>query len=357
MKVSKRKIDVLLEREGYNGFIPYNFINDLLNCYANARLGGTLIDGIEGNDTYHKTLRELMNLISGDIVKKVNSGGFVKYVLDQYGKSMDLRKVEKASEFLFDFVFDEEEEQMNYNIDLGEIPDNILTMFGIDSSLSYNTIKLPDDVKYILKFYQSFQDFPGEEESKPKIIRERMRTYNKVIKAQKHAYIMPTFRYSMITKQLRVKQPVVEKKRKNRVVIALDISSSVSNIEGYFELFKAVLLHYYAIMTDGKYEVDVVLYTSDVVNTLTVKNKEDLMDIIKADMVPLLSVKGWQSVYDAIEGRYDGEDIINITENEEDVMLGKKINNTWYNIVFRENETLNKLAKLSNGKYIKIWEF
>ena len=349
-KLTDKEVQKYADRYGYDLYIPYNFVRDLLSCWANGILYGDLTTGIDGNTDYERSLINFVRTITID--SNTRPYEFVFNVLKTQGNKVNLRRVESSMKFGTMFDVDKEDIYPNYKVDLGAIPKEILDVFDVRLE-DIDRVVLNDEVLSILTFYQSFTNLPGDFEDKPELVRDRIRSYNQLVKVSKHVMIYPSFKYDLAMKQVRVKQPVIKKIKHTKVVIALDVSSSTENVSNYFEFFKSVLLHYYnQIAGTEKFEIKLIFYTDTVVGVKDILTKKDIIDVINLDIKPLPSFRGWQEAYDYIEKEFDGEYIINITEMDDETLVINKVpNNIWHIITFNKSNKLNKLAKISAGTY------
>ncbi len=352
--ISDREIDEAAELYGYEDYIPYEFVKDLLHCWTNLVINDDFSVGILVETPYEREFLKFVQMLPDDASFYTDGKKFVFEILKKYSSQLNFRAIEKSKKNGIAFEM-EMEEQFNYDIDLTEIGPKTLDLLGADIKSPSNEMKLSKETLIILRFLNGFHYLPGLTEEISKIVRTRMKNYSQIVKVSKHRLVYPTFKYNYIMKNLRTKIPIVEKKDKTKIVLVVDISSSIEKEDSYILLYKAVLLNYYRQFKDGITEIDIHFITDKPKYYRKILHKQELIELIDASLTPHISLRSWQQAYNYLETRYKQENIVFLTDGTSGYLsFHKSPPNVWTVLSFENDKYLEALCNRTNGKFIKI---
>lgn len=353
--ITSVQIEDAAEFYGYEGYIPYGFINDLVFAWTHTAIGDSITAGIQEHSSYDISLRGFLNIINKNSYNDVSAFEFVFKLLQAYNKRTNFRDVEFNRENKLKFNWKEEKKQYNYDFNLRQIDPKILSFLDIEIFNSFNEVELTEEVKDVLRFYNSIESKVGIVEEQSEIVRERMKNYSQLVKISKHRYLYPTFKYDYSTKNLYTKIPIVEQIDRSKSHVLVDISSSTKNESKYGSMYKAMLLHFLSSMKEEGDCITFYYFSNEIRYIKKVTNPEELKALINTPFKIHVDVVGWQDVYDYIENKLQNEYVVLITDGTDSgIKIGKSQKNKWIVISFEENTLLRRLSTNTEGKFIKI---
>lgn len=355
-EITKLDIEIAAELYGYEGYIPHGFLKDLVISWINLVINGDMSSGIIVENEYDKQFKQFVEMLPKETGFYKKGFSFVFDILRQYASKLNLRAVEQNRKSGNSFNF-EEKIQLNYNIDLSKLNSKMLKILEVEQGDFMNEVVLSKEILDILRFLNEFKAFPGFIDKESILIRSKMKSYNQVVKISKHRFVYPTFKYNYITKNLRVKIPVIEKKDRNNILIVIDVSSSMKEESTYQLVYKAILLHYYMIFKDGTTKIYLYFTTNRPHHHYIIEEAKKIKAIINTPLKSIISIRSWQGTFDFFEKEFLDEQIIYVTDGlDYGLKRNNLLNNVWNIITFNDNAFLKKLCKDTKGKYIEIWK-
>lgn len=342
------------ERYNYQGYIPYNFIKDLVAAWTHM-IYNNIPDIIVQNE-YDKTFKKLLNLFNVEYIPYVSVMEWVMNILKECSNKINFRNLEEASKNNTEFSLEEEKVQLNYKIDLHNIPSEVLELFDVDIEEDSNTIELEEDIKTILKFYEALQSLNKFLNKEPILVRNQMKDYNQIMKIRKSRIIYPTFAYDLLKKNLSVKFPKMIPSENSETILLIDNSSSTHEYPKYKELYKAILIYFYSKFQDNN-KLTIYYFDYEIQNTIIIETKEELKKLIFKSLPAYITSAGWTESENYFEKILSNKDIILLTDGVECNTLNfwhVMRNNTWYIIALNHNDNLRNLASNTNGKFIEV---
>lgn len=186
-----RYLDTVLERIGWNGYIPTNFILDLLSVSKIKMLDGISESKDEG---YYSDLWNLLE--DSNITMWVED---TLKVIQKIGTVCDLRKIEKFSLDKANFNVNNISFSYNYVFDLKLVNDSIKELLDInDEHESFNE-KLSDEVIRILTLTSGYGK-AFKTALSPTTVARQMSSYGSINRISKHELASPLFSYKYAVK-------------------------------------------------------------------------------------------------------------------------------------------------------------
>lgn len=357
--ISDKQIKDEAEEYGWEGYVPFNFIRNLIAAWSHMVNGMQQFACIYSDNLtpYERSFKDFINLFNEAIVYRhavVNPYDFVFNILKTYGGKVNLRHVESSELSKSDFgIF--EGGEMNYDVDLSIIEPEILDLLSINTSLPVNKIGLDDDIKEVLKFYNGLRNLNGDIEEKPIYHRSPMTEYHEIVKTGKHRWVYPTFVYDFSKKNLIVKKPEVERLERRSATILVDISTSTTNYYEYSLLYKGMLVYLYDKFESDINDITLYYFAYNVEKVVRITKKEELSELINTELTPVIDRVGWDGMIHYINSNHNGDSFILLTDGLDSSLNPKNIkNNTWNIISLNYNNNLRDIASFTNGKFIKI---
>lgn len=353
-KLTNKQIYDAAERYGYENYIPYGFIRDLFSVWTHIMFGNEPETAIIGETDYDISFKKLISLMSPERIKRSIGTEFAFNILNKYGPKLNLRNIEnnRKTGLAFDF---EEDKQYNYDFNLSNMSPKILSLVGVQLDAPINEIFISDELKDILKYYMGIRNFLGILEDKPRIDRRQMRNYAEIMKVPKRRLVYPTFKYDYITKNLPVKIPTVEKIDRDTLVLLIDVSASSVRNHKYVRLYKSLLLYLFENFKNNFNTLKIYYFSYSVNSYIEIKSSKQLSTLIYKPLTIGFGMKGWKNSIEYFKKTLHSSTIVMLTDGEKDAQaLDLTKNNKYHIITLKDNSVLKNLARVTNGKFIKV---
>lgn len=339
--ITDDSIKLYANKHGYDGYIPYDLIRDIMKCHFYESVYGNFEAYIDGRTKYQNDLVDLMKSIEIDL--NISSIAFAIKLLKLISKRINLRSIGDHG------IVYENTPQLNYDVDLSTYDECIHELLDIDKA-SYNAKELDEDILNILRKTQGITIGSGyDKEYLPS--KRQMRHYEDLIKVSATARMMPDFDLKFSQKQLFIKNQTSNYVSKNEKILAIDISASANKeiIKQYIYTGAIVLAPLFKI--DG-FTLDLHLFGCDVFYSYTVTSIQQLKAICENKHVDPEYKKGWRRTANFIHDNYQNKEIVIVTDGtEENIFADKWCNNRIYAISDIANTKLMNLCKKTNGKF------
>ncbi len=311
--VSDFEIDVVAERIGYQGYIPYPIVRDLMAI----RVGHIIHEGvIDVRPTaYSTTLISLYNTFSDEIIRQLDLIEFAVNLLKLVSPRVNLRELERGISSQHPIMMDISDSQVNYRDDLSTINKEYLEFLGVDMSVPVNEIVLTPEVYDIIHFYNGLKQISGELYPTKRISRSKMTKVSDAHKVRKYRFAMPSFMSDIALKKLTIKTIEVETKQNNSVVVMVDVSWSTTMHPTYFSMVRAVMFSLMDSFVDNRTSVEVLEFFNSPSRELTINTKDELLGYIGHKIKPVLGSTGWAGM-GRYMGKYAGKTIILVTDGD-----------------------------------------
>jgi len=311
--VSDFEIDVVAERVGYQGYIPYPIVRDLMAIRVGHLIHEETID--VRPTSYSTTLISLYNMFSDEVVRKLDLIEFAVNLLKLVSPRVNLRDLERVGSSQAPVMLDTTDSQVNYRDDLSSINKEYLEFLGVDTSVPVNEIVLSPEVYDVIHFYNGLKQISGELYPTKKVSRSKMSKVSDAHKVRKYRFAMPSFLSDIALKKLTIKTIETETKQNNSVVVMVDVSWSTTVHPTYFSMVKAVMFSLMDSFVDNMTSVEVLEFFNAPSRELTINTKEELLGYIGHKVKPVLGSTGWAGM-GRYMGKYSGKTIILITDGD-----------------------------------------
>ena len=266
---SEAYVEVELDNIGYNRFVPYTFLADLLIIAKHQLLELTL------EETKYNTA--LLNML--------NSFGIKKWVIDtvkvlkELSIKYNLREFEEIATGA-DVDFNKVSRSFNYKFDLKNINSDIQNLLDITEEEIKELKEMDNEVIDILtlangngNFFSNKMDF-HQLEDKP------MSSYGEITKIKKHKYADPLFNYRYAVKGFDVDEEVTKEVKADNLIIGMFLSNWIGVKE-----FKMImrLLGVLALQFDNP-KVIVYDFVTSSYEKHVLESKEDIIRFFKSPM-------------------------------------------------------------------------
>ena len=353
-ELTDKQIYDAAERYGYENYIPYGLIRDLFSVWTHIMFGNKPETAIIVETDYDTSFKKLVSLMSPEKIKRFIGTEFAFNILNKYGPKLNLRNIENSRRTGLAFDF-EESEQYNYDFDLSNMSPKVLSLIGVQLDAPVNEVFIGDELKDILKYYIGIRDFLGILEDKPRMDRRQMRNHTEIMKVPKRRLVYPTFKYDYITKNLPVKIPTVEKIDRDTLILLVDVSASSVRNHKYVKLYKSLLLYLFEDFKDNFNILKIYYFSYSINSYIEIKNSKQLSALIYKPLIIGFGMKGWRNSIEYFKRTLHSSTIVMLTDGEEDAQAFDLTKNNKYHIIaLKNNGVLKNLARITNGKFIKV---
>lgn len=352
-----KDINQVAERLGYDLFIPYKFVQDIISAFVYYKLTGDPCNCISVATPYTDGFRELLKMIDFESIKTNNPIEFAIRVLQIVKSKTHLRQLEfAATSGLMFTTSDEDDVYNNYKFCLHTLTQSQLEVLDIQAG-SLNTIKLSKDILEILRLYEGISILEQPLETRYEVVKKQITSYNDYYKTRKYKLSLPTYPIDLAMKKLQITKVHDEEVKTSETILAIDYSLSMSQNKLSEPFIRSVLLHYIGLMDKNKgLTITILTILGGIHTTRSIDNVEDLKSIFKRLPVFILPVKKLDSVFKDLERLYAGKSVVFLTDGKLNLKTSMKLKYKLFTISLTENKMLKQLSQLSGGQFIVVHE-
>jgi hypothetical protein len=350
-------IDAIVEREGYEKFVPYTFITHLAYAYSQWIMTGSARNCINEPSVYAKEFYNLLEQINFESVDTGNPITFAIRVLRIIDKRVNLRQLELSATNGSRFDINNQVIYQNYKFDLHDLSTIQLKTLGIGENENLDTLELCKDLQELLKLYDGLELLEQPRETKYDVIKKQLSSYNDFYKTRRYRLALPTFNTDLAMKKLQITKVDDKEILSSEVILAIDYSASVGEHLIARSLIRSILLYYIDQM--DKYPsviITVVRVVGGVESTIKITEVKELQQLFCKRINFILPVRHTTCVFDDLAKLYPGRSIVFITDGKITLPKALNLNYKLYSITLLPNDNLKQTCLLSGGQYLNLNE-
>ena len=237
-----------LDEIGFNGFIPKNFIADLLIISKYKLLKLKMPDL---NNEYINSIYEIINSL--DITNWVYD---TLYFLKRISNKYNLRTIEAYANAGNKVKLTDIDFSYNYVFDLTNVNEHMQKLFNISDAQMQEIEKLPEDIVDVLTIANSVGSFLKTSKT---IVssNKQMTTYGDIVKIHKHMFADPLFKYKFSIKAYDLDIDTITTHKSNKIIIGYFFGNYKRQgiTEILIKLLGAIVLNNY---TEG---IEIIVYS------------------------------------------------------------------------------------------------
>lgn len=346
-------IDFYAERVGYDRFIPYRFVEHLAYARSFSIMKEPVKLCIEVSNQYTDSFLQLLDLIDFEAIKTYNPIEFAIRVLQILYKRVDLRVLESCAISGSNFSYEAQDKGFqNYKMDLSKLSTTQLQMVGLEN-LDLTTIELSQEVNDILKFYSNVFNIMPDTEKEYSSVTEPLSSYSDFYRCRKYKMVLPSFNADLAKKKLIVRKYDPDPISKSSVILAFNIAMANADSRDILSLFRAVILHYSNILEQyPQSSVTLVLVIGRVKSILPL-SLPDMISIFKSPPQLVCPVHTVATSLTELGTLFPGKPVVYVSSGTGNIDLNQ-IKFRMYAVSVQHNDTLQRLSKLSGGRYVSL---
>jgi hypothetical protein len=337
----------VIEKVGYDKYLPYTLLNDLL-IIAKYKLLGININ------LQHEYTNSLHTLLSSVVLRKWLEDTIT--LIKILGTKYDLREIERYCNKKSKFNSDKLSFSFNYKFDLKSINNNVKTLLNITEDHEKYITELPEDSVKILELangYGNLLNFGKSYSTTSK----KMSSYSEFIKIKAHNYAYPWFDYKLSIKGFFVNKTNTIEHNSRDVVFGYFLGSYMHhfNIKSILKLFGALLLNY------NLENINIIVYYfyGDSFKKSILTTEEEVINYFSLDKQLKLFPIDNSKALSTMLFENPGKDIIYFPNVKNNCYVNNQsLNNSRINMVssFKSpyNLQYSMICKKSGGIFIKI---
>jgi hypothetical protein len=262
-------IELELDSIGYNRFVPYTFLADLL-IIAKYKLLYLSLEKTE----YVTALSNMLD--SFDIKKWVTD---VVIVLKEFSTKYNLREFEEIA-IGADIDFNKVSNSFNYKFDLKSINSDTQDLLDITESELKEFEEMDEEVINILTLANGNGNFFNNKAILHQSKDKQMTSYGDITKIKKHKYADPLFKYRYTIKSFNIDEDTTTEIKTDTLIIGIFLSNWIGVKE--FKLIMR-LLGVLALQFNNP-KIIVYDFITSSYNKYVLDNKEDIIQFFKSPM-------------------------------------------------------------------------
>jgi len=337
-----------LETIGYFGFIPKEFLTDLLIVSRYKLLSMKI----------NKPSKYIQSLI--DIINSYKINNWIKDTIKLFGKlekKYNLRILNICA--ITDEVPNLEliTKSFNYKFDISSIPNSIITFLKISENQLKEIEKLPEEIITILTLASGTGNFIKTSISY-KTIKTPMRNYSDIVRIPKSKFADPLFEYKLTTKQYNINSETTVTTKSDKLVVGFFLNNFSPELPAsiILKLLGVILLY----MVEEISKVNVVLYSffEDSYDKMIINSIEDIIKIFSIPFQLKLFPINNSNALEIMMTENSGADIVFVVNNKADCFLKVKNSGTRVNLISSKTSKFNirysTICKQTNGVFLTI---
>jgi len=337
-----------LDAIGYSGFIPKEFLTDLL-IVSRYRL---LSMDIESPSKYIKSLI--------DIINSYKITHWVKDTIKLFGKlsrKYNLRILNACAIAGEVPNLDTINKSFNYKFNIKNIPDSIVTFLKISDKQLNEIEQLPEELITILTLSSGAGNF-----IKTSIgyttTKAQMRNYSDVVRIPKNKFADPLFEYKLATKKYKINSEVTTFTESDRLVVGFFLNNFSPELPALMmlKLLGTILLH----MVEKLSKVNVVVYSffDDIYDKMIITSVEDIIrNFSNTFQLKLFPINN-SNALDIMISENHGADVVFAVNNKANCFLKTKNSGVRVNLISSKSSKFNvnysNVCKQTNGTFLTI---
>lgn len=338
--ITNASIKSFAEKLGYDKYIPYDLVRDIMTCHFYEFTYGNFKPYIDIHNAYKSDLISLMDSVYIDTT--MSSIRFAINLLKRISSVVNLRDISSGLKF-------ESTKQLNYDIDLKSYDETVKELLEIDDT-TFNIKELDDDILSILRSTSGIVVGEGFETSR--ITRHsRIKNYSDIVRINATTKCLPNFNYKFLKKECTIKTKDVLYVGKANKVLAVDISRSHAddNIRKYLYTGAIVMS---PLFKNKDFKLDLIMFGYDIYYTYEVTSIQQLKAICETYHYDHTGRKSWKKTAESVSKNLFNKDILVISDGTESAVYPEYwLNNRVSSISTFYSNALNNLCKRTNGKY------
>jgi len=337
-----------LDAIGYSGYIPKEFLADLLIISKHKLLNTNVLI----NTLYVQSLI--------DIISTYKITYWVKdtiKLLNKLGNKYNLRVLNTCALVGDTPNFDIINKSFNYKFDINTIPNSIITFLKITNNQLKEIEKLPEELITILTLASGTGNFVQTSISY-KIEKTPMRQYGDITKIAKSKFADPLFKYKFSTKSYRFNTEIKTMTKSNKLVVGFFLNNFSPEFPAslILKLLGVILLY----MVEEIMNIDITLYSffGDEYDKIEMKSIEDIIRIFSIPFQLKLFPINNSNALEIMMIENSGADIVFVVNTKADCFLKIKNSGTRVNLISSKDSKFNikysTVCKQTNGAFLVI---